>query len=92
MTALADDLPSFTAECDETTRRRVSGNGWVKSIRRWTLHRDRIARLRLATKSVERAMIERALQDARFNKSQAAKRLGLTRAQLYVRLHRHGLE
>jgi transcriptional regulator with PAS, ATPase and Fis domain len=43
-------------------------------------------------KSVERAMIERALQEARFNKSEAAKRLGLTRAQLYVRLKRHGLE
>jgi two-component system response regulator FlrC len=42
--------------------------------------------------SVERTMIERALQAARFNKSQAAKALGLTRAQLYVRLKRHGLE
>jgi len=42
--------------------------------------------------SVERAMIEQALHDARFNKSQAAKALGLTRAQLYVRLKRHGLE
>jgi transcriptional regulator of acetoin/glycerol metabolism len=37
-------------------------------------------------------MIERALHAARFNKSQAAKALGLTRAQLYVRLKRHGLE
>jgi DNA-binding NtrC family response regulator len=42
--------------------------------------------------SVERAMIERALQEARFNKSRAAKALGLTRAQLYVRLRRHGFE
>jgi len=42
--------------------------------------------------SVERTMIERALHAARFNKSQAAKTLGLTRAQLYVRLKRHGLE
>ena len=31
-------------------------------------------------KSVERAMIENALSSARFNKSQAAKLLGLTRA------------
>jgi transcriptional regulator with GAF, ATPase, and Fis domain len=43
-------------------------------------------------KSVERAMIEKALQEARFNKSDAAKRLGLSRAQLYVRLRRYGLE
>jgi two-component system NtrC family response regulator len=41
--------------------------------------------------SLERAMVEHALQDARFNKSKAAKALGLTRRQLYVRLRRHGL-
>ncbi|PWT82450.1 MAG: hypothetical protein C5B57_08665 [Blastocatellia bacterium] len=40
----------------------------------------------------ERAMIEKALQDARYNKAKAAKALGLTRAQLYVRLKRHRLE
>ena len=42
--------------------------------------------------SVERAMIEEALKAAKFNKSKAAKQLGLTRTQLYVRLRRHGLE
>ena len=42
--------------------------------------------------SMERAMIEDALKTARFNKSKAAKQLGLTRTQLYVRLRRHGLE
>jgi transcriptional regulator with GAF, ATPase, and Fis domain len=41
---------------------------------------------------MERAMIEEALKEARFNKSKAAKKLGLTRTQLYVRLRRHGLE
>jgi transcriptional regulator with GAF, ATPase, and Fis domain len=41
--------------------------------------------------SVERAMIEQALQHARFNKSKAAKALGLSRHQLYVRMRRHGL-
>jgi two-component system response regulator AtoC len=40
----------------------------------------------------EKAQIEKALADARFNKSKAAKALGLTRAQLYVRMRRHGLE
>jgi transcriptional regulator with GAF, ATPase, and Fis domain len=43
-------------------------------------------------KSIERVMIEKALSEARFNKSRAAKSLGLTRAQLYVRMRRHGLE
>ena len=42
--------------------------------------------------SVERAMIEQALQTARFNKSKAAKALGLTRHQLYIRMRRYGLE
>jgi transcriptional regulator with GAF, ATPase, and Fis domain len=42
--------------------------------------------------AMERSMIEQALQNARFNKSKAAAALGLTRAQLYVRLRRYGLE
>jgi DNA-binding NtrC family response regulator len=41
---------------------------------------------------VERTMIEQALQQSRFNKSKAARALGLTRQQLYVRLRRYGLE
>jgi transcriptional regulator with PAS, ATPase and Fis domain len=42
--------------------------------------------------SMERAMIQDALQSSRFNKSKAAKALGLTRQQLYVRLRKYGLE
>jgi transcriptional regulator with GAF, ATPase, and Fis domain len=42
--------------------------------------------------AMERAMIEDALRNAKFNKSRAAVALGLTRAQLYVRMRRHGLE
>ena len=41
---------------------------------------------------VEREMVEHALVVARYNKSRAARSLGLTRAQFYVRLRRHGLE
>lgn len=41
--------------------------------------------------SAERAMVEKALKTARYNKSKAARALGLTRTQLYVRLRRHGL-
>ena len=40
--------------------------------------------------TMERAMIEQALQSARFNKSKAAKTLGLTRKQLYVRMRKYG--
>src|SRR5262245_977691 len=40
--------------------------------------------------SMERAMIEQALHRARFNKSRAAKSIGLTRHQLYVRLRKDG--
>jgi two-component system response regulator FlrC len=42
--------------------------------------------------SAERAIVEKALKDAHYNKSKAARALGLTRTQLYVRLRRHGLE
>jgi transcriptional regulator with PAS, ATPase and Fis domain len=40
----------------------------------------------------EREAIAQALQDARFNKVKAAKALGLSRGQLYVRLKRYGLD
>src|SRR5262249_46190275 len=41
--------------------------------------------------SLERSLIERALRDCNGNKSQAARLLGLTRAQLYTRLEKHDL-
>ncbi len=43
-------------------------------------------------RSMERAMIEQALHQARFNKSKAAKAVGLTRHQLYIRMRKYGLE
>jgi transcriptional regulator with PAS, ATPase and Fis domain len=43
-------------------------------------------------KAVERGMVEKALSEARFNKSDAARALGLSRKQLYGRLRRFGLE
>ena len=42
-------------------------------------------------RAIEKAAIERALVEAQHNKSLAAKRLGLSRKQLYVRLRQHGL-
>ncbi|PWT82130.1 MAG: hypothetical protein C5B57_09230 [Blastocatellia bacterium] len=41
---------------------------------------------------VERHMIEQVMRETAWNKSKAAKRLGLTRTQLYVRLRRYDLE
>ena len=42
--------------------------------------------------SLERGTIERVLNETDWNKAKAARRLGLTRTQLYGRLRRHGLE
>jgi transcriptional regulator with GAF, ATPase, and Fis domain len=47
------------------------------------------AGVRLAT--VERDLVEKALQDARGNKSRAARLLGLTRSQLYSRMQKYGV-
>ena len=42
--------------------------------------------------TVERETIAQVLRDTRWNKSKAAKRLGLSRTQLYVRMRKYGLE
>jgi two-component system response regulator FlrC len=42
--------------------------------------------------AVERETIEQVLRDVRWNKSQAAKRLGLSRTQLYGRMRKYDLE
>jgi transcriptional regulator with GAF, ATPase, and Fis domain len=40
---------------------------------------------------LERSLVSKALTQARFNKTRAAKLLGLTRAQLYSRIEKYGL-
>jgi DNA-binding NtrC family response regulator len=42
--------------------------------------------------SLERQTIENVLRETDWNKSKTARKLGLTRTQLYVRLRRYGLE
>jgi two-component system NtrC family response regulator len=42
--------------------------------------------------TVERDTIAQVLRESRWNKSQAAKRLGLSRTQLYVRMRKYDLE
>jgi transcriptional regulator of acetoin/glycerol metabolism len=41
---------------------------------------------------VERRTIERAMRDVSGNKARAARQLGISRTQLYMRLRKHGLE
>jgi transcriptional regulator with GAF, ATPase, and Fis domain len=41
---------------------------------------------------MERQTIESVLRETDGNKSKTARRLGLTRTQLYVRLRRYGIE
>ncbi len=41
---------------------------------------------------VERETIQRVMHDTRWNKSKAARRLGLSRTQLYVRLRKYDIE
>jgi two-component system response regulator FlrC len=43
-------------------------------------------------KGLERVLIERAMREAEGNKSVAARRLGITRTQLYGRLRKYGLD
>jgi transcriptional regulator with GAF, ATPase, and Fis domain len=43
-------------------------------------------------KDVERGLIVKALQDARNNRSEAARLLGITRSQLYTKIQRYRLE
>jgi DNA-binding NtrC family response regulator len=43
-------------------------------------------------RSMERDTILRVLQDCDGNKAQAAKRLGVTRTQLYGRMHKYGID
>jgi transcriptional regulator with GAF, ATPase, and Fis domain len=40
----------------------------------------------------ERRTIEQVMRETRGNKAEAARRLGITRIQLYTRLRKHGLE
>jgi len=42
--------------------------------------------------TMERQTIEKTLQQTDWNKSKTARRLGLTRTQLYGRMRRYGLE
>jgi transcriptional regulator of acetoin/glycerol metabolism len=42
--------------------------------------------------TIERETIAEVLRECRWNQTRAAKRLGVTRTQLYLRLQKYGLE
>ena len=46
---------------------------------------------RLAVSAVQ-VLIEQVMRETRGNKAEAARRLGITRIQLYTRLRKHGLD
>jgi transcriptional regulator with PAS, ATPase and Fis domain len=75
-----DHLPARLVRPDSSDH--ALGNGHAVAPENGTV--------RLAT--VERDLIEKALQRTKGNKSRAAKLLGLTRAQLYTRLEKHAIQ
>jgi DNA-binding NtrC family response regulator len=42
--------------------------------------------------AIERETISQVLRECRWNRTKAARRLGLTRTQLYLRLQKYGIE
>mgnify|MGYP003694339843 CR=1 FL=1 len=73
----------------DSGRRRADQRGAFAALRRSeTAGRRPTTNLR----TVERETIVQVLRECRGNKARAAKRLGLTRTQLYGRLRKYGLE
>ena len=64
----------------------------LRSSLRPTSERSRPGDQATSLADVERAAIEGALEEARFNKSRAARALGLTRGELYGKLRRLGID
>jgi transcriptional regulator with PAS, ATPase and Fis domain len=64
---------------------RPAGTSWPSGIP------ERLPVGGVNLESIERAFVIKALTQARYNKTRAAKLLGLTRAQLYSRIDKYGL-
>ena len=70
--------------------RRKASTSWAPSPP--NPERSRPGDLATSLADVERTAIERALEEARFNKSRAARALGITRGELYGKLRRLGID
>jgi Nif-specific regulatory protein len=74
-------------------RAAILCEGGLISAQHLSLHTDRAMPAATTDLSaVERQTIEHVMRDTGWNKSKAAKRLGLSRTQLYVRLRKYELE
>jgi transcriptional regulator with PAS, ATPase and Fis domain len=92
---LAHQWPGNVRELRNALERAVIlSDGGLITTQHLSLHTDRQTVTAETTdlNAVERQTIERVMREMRGNKSKAAKRLGLTRTQLYVRLRKYGLD
>jgi transcriptional regulator with PAS, ATPase and Fis domain len=93
---LAHDWPGNIRELRNAIERAVIlSDGNVIEVRHLSLRSRPCTRAQpigSTLSDMERSAIERALHEAGGNKAQAARRLGLSRTQLYGRLRRYGLE
>ena len=77
-----EHLPTVVSRNGEAAAARVDGGAGQNGIHPGT---------GMDLGAVERGLVAKALSQAKGNKSKAARLLGLTRAQLYSRLEKHGL-
>jgi transcriptional regulator with GAF, ATPase, and Fis domain len=92
---LAHDWPGNVRELRNALERAVIlSDGGLITNQHLSLHTERQAVTAETTdlNEVERQTVEQVMREMRGNKSKAAKRLGLTRTQLYGRLRKHGLD
>jgi transcriptional regulator with GAF, ATPase, and Fis domain len=92
---LQHDWPGNVRELRNALERAaILCEGGLISARHLSLYAPRLPGLPSATEvdAVERAAIAQAMRECHWNKSKAAKRLGLSRTQLYGRLRKYDLE
>ena len=92
---LAHDWPGNVRELRNVLERAaILCEGGVITTEHLSLYSRRVAAAPSTTDlgTLERQMIEQVLSETRWNKVMAAKRLGLTRTQLYGRLRKYDLD
>ena len=92
-TLLRHDWPGNVRELRNALERAaIVSEGGLISAEHLALHTERPAPATTTDlNAMERQTIEHVMRDSGWNKSKAARRLGLSRTQLYVRLRKHDL-